>query len=175
MHKGDAVKEKLLENAKQGSALWGILKGSCQSHRPPEATALRGNGSENLHWGGFAQELGVPPLLSRSLPTSFGNDSECCSSPAELKHPLRDQHQPSPCTGSQEMEKSPSDRETIGQASGRGRGRPESVFGLTPHPAGTSSPAPLTPGRLMLAVPYPHLSPAFGRAQKIPLSPSCSY
>lgn len=147
MHKGDAVKEKLLENAKQGSALWGILKGSCQSHPPPRTHSPPGQIVLRTCTGGIctAQELCAPPLLSRSLLASFGNDRECCSSPAELKHPLRGQHQPSPCTGSQEMEKSPSDRETTGQAPGRGRGRPESVFGLTPHPAGISSPAALTP------------------------------
>lgn len=117
MHKGVAVKEKLLENAKQGSALWGTLKGSCQSHRPqnpqPPGQIARGACS-----GGICteQELRVPLFLSLSLPSSFGNDSDCCSSPAELKHPLRGQNQPSPCTGSQEMEKSPSDRETQGEA-----------------------------------------------------------
>lgn len=176
MHKGDAVKEKLLEKAKQGSALWGTLKGSHQSHRPrnpqPPGKIVLGTCT-----GGICteQELCVPLLPSRSLPTSLGNDSECCSSPAEIKHPLRGQQQPSPCPGSQGMEKSPSDRKTTGQASGRGRGRPDSVFGLAPHPAGTSSPACLARGRLMVVLPYPHLPPASGRGQKIPLSPSCSY
>lgn len=176
MHKGDAVKEKLLENAKQGSALWGILKGSCQSHRPrnPQSPGQIVLGTCT---GGFCteQESCVPLLPSRSLPTSFGNHCKCCSSPAEIKPPLRDQHQPFPCPGSQGMEKPPSDRETTGQALGRGRGRPDRVFGLTPHPAWTPSAASLARGRLMVALPYPHRSPAFGRGQKIPLSPSCSY
>lgn len=98
-----------------------------QLPEPPttKPTAPRANSSGNLLQGGncMEQELCVPPLP----PLPHAPSPHCLEMtamlllPSRIKASSKSQHQPSPCTGSQEMEKSSSDRESTGQASGRGR------------------------------------------------------
>lgn len=184
MHKAAAVKEKLLENAKQGSPLWGTLEGSRPSHRPrnpqpPEQMVPKTCAAGDVRAAEAALAACARPAVTLP-PRDVWKRERALLLPSRNKT-SSDRPMPAfslsrePGDGGIDLRRgnyspSPAQRKSR-QCFGADACWCKLMVLLGP----LSSPASPTDGGLMAAVPYPLPPPAFGRAQKIPLSPSCSY